>query len=114
MEPYEELANAIILQAVEDYRFSLKFLKKHPRTKELEDLVASQVAAREERRAERKKKKLPAEKVRYSREERLLEKIGEREWICEDVEKFFRSAWFQVLTTVDGEFLLRKLQEEVK
>ena len=31
MNPYEELANAIILQAVKDYRNALKRLKKHPR-----------------------------------------------------------------------------------
>ncbi len=30
-EPYEQLANAIILQAVKDYRDTLKKLKKRPR-----------------------------------------------------------------------------------
>ena len=29
-----------------------------------------------------------------------------------DVEKFFRSGWYQILTSVDGEYLLRKLEEE--
>ena len=29
-DPYERLANAIILQAVKDYRNALKRLKKHP------------------------------------------------------------------------------------
>ena len=29
-----------------------------------------------------------------------------------DVEKFFLSEWFQALTTVDGEYLLRRLKEE--
>lgn len=29
-EPYERLANAIILQAVKDYRNALKRLNKHP------------------------------------------------------------------------------------
>ena len=31
-DPYENLANAIVLQAVKDYRDSLKRLKKKPET----------------------------------------------------------------------------------
>jgi len=30
IDPYENLANAIVLQAVKDYRNALKKLKKHP------------------------------------------------------------------------------------
>lgn len=30
-EPYERLANAIVLRAVKDYRDALKRLKKHPK-----------------------------------------------------------------------------------
>lgn len=29
------------------------------------------------------------------------------------IEKFFRSSWYQVLTTVDGEFLIQKLRKEI-
>ena len=64
MDAYEKLANAIILQAVKDYRGALKILKKRP------------------------------------------ESISE-------VERFFRSGWYQVLTEVDGEMLIRRLLEEV-
>ncbi|MCD8300715.1 MAG: hypothetical protein LUC41_06050 [Clostridiales bacterium] len=32
----------------------------------------------------------------------------------DEVERFMRSKWYAVLTDVDGEFLLRKLKEEVK
>lgn len=31
MTPYNELANAIVMQAVKDYRKALKTLKRHPR-----------------------------------------------------------------------------------
>ena len=31
LDPYEELANAVILQAVKDYRDALKTLSKNPR-----------------------------------------------------------------------------------
>jgi len=33
MEPYQNLANAIVVQAVKDYRNALKRLKKHPSSK---------------------------------------------------------------------------------
>lgn len=32
--------------------------------------------------------------------------------MIEDCERFFRSDWFGVLTSVDGQLLLKKLQEE--
>ena len=32
--------------------------------------------------------------------------------IKDEVERFFRSGWYQVLTEVDGEMLIRRLQEE--
>lgn len=31
----------------------------------------------------------------------------------ESIERFFRSGWFGVLTSIDPEMLIRKLQEEV-
>lgn len=67
---YENLANAIILQAVKDYRVALKCLKVNPRNKTA-----------------------------------LADK--------EEIESFFRSGWFSVLTSVDGEMLIRSLQMEV-
>ena len=67
---YENLANAIILQAVRDYRMALKCLKANLRNK----------AA-------------------------LADK--------DEVERFFRSDWFSVLTSVDGEMLILSLQKEV-
>lgn len=67
-EPYERLANAIILQAVRDYRTALKALRMNPRNK----------ATQSDR---------------------------------DEIERFFRSQWYQALTTVDGEMLIRKLNE---
>lgn len=67
---YENLANAIILQAVKDYRMALKSLKAHPRNR-------TAMADKDE------------------------------------IERFFRSDWFSVLTSVDGEMLIRSLQMEV-
>ena len=58
MKPYENLANAIILQAVKDYRLS----------------------------------------------------DDERE--LKEIERFFRSGWFGVLSKVDPEYLIKKLRKE--
>ena len=38
IDPYEQLANAIILRAVEDYRDALKKLKKRPKYGPAQDL----------------------------------------------------------------------------
>ena len=69
-DPYEALANAIVLQACEDYRAALKKIKKNPKNQE------------------------------------AMSKAME-------IERFFRSGWYQALTSVDGEYLIRKLREEV-
>lgn len=39
-DPYERLANAIILQSVKDYRDALKKLKKRPRYDPAKDTIA--------------------------------------------------------------------------
>ena len=70
-DPYTGLANAIILQAVKDYRSALKKLSRGRNNKDAKNMK-------------------------------------------EEVERFFRSGWYGELTTVDGEMLLRKLQQEVE
>jgi len=67
---YENLVNAIILQAVKDYRIAMKCLKINPNNR---DALADK---------------------------------GE-------VERFLRSQWFSVLTSIDGEMLIRSLCQEV-
>lgn len=68
-DPYENLAQEVILQAVKDYRTARKELKYYPKNKDTKLMI-------------------------------------------EDCERFFRSDWFGVLTSVDGQMLLRRLQEE--
>ena len=65
----ENLANAIVIQAAEDYRRALKTLKGCSKDK---DAIA----------------------------------------VKEECERFFQSDWFTVLTTLNGEWLMRKLKEE--
>ena len=70
-EPYENLANAIVLSAVKDYREASKKLARGRRNKE----------------------------AQQTKDECL---------------RFFRSKWFTVLTSVDPEFLIEKLDKEVR
>ena len=70
-DPYERLANAIVLQAVSDYRVALKKIKAHPKNREA-----------------------------------ISEAL--------EIEKFFRSGWYSILTDVDGEYLIRRLQYEIR
>ncbi len=71
MEPYESLANAIIVQAVKDYREALQRLDRHP------------------------------EKNDYKAEVKSLE-------------RFFCSSWYQTLTDLDGNLLMRKVREKLE
>lgn len=70
MSNYEELANAIVVQAVVDYRGATKRLAKHPFDK--------------------------------------MQKHMQRE-----VLRFFRSDWYSVLTSLNPEVLIAKLNKEV-
>lgn len=67
MNPYEDLANAVIIQAAKDYNEALKALKKNSKCK-------------------------PA----------LIMK--------RDCECFFRSAWFTVLTNLNGDVFMERLK----
>ena len=68
-DPWQNLANAIIISAVKDYRKALRRQRKNP---------TSRTAAEEIR----------------------------------EIERFFHSEWYGMLTDVDGNFLVRKCKEE--
>ena len=65
---YHDIANAIIVQAVEDYRNALKGISYEPN--------------------------VPAE------------------FICQRLERFFRSQWYRTLTNVSGEYLIEQINKE--
>lgn len=89
MNPYEAFANAIIVQAVEDYQEVLHFLKLHPHTL---DLDTEEAMMDKQKRAEKK---------------RIEKKEGERD----EIESFFHSGWFAFLTDLDGDILMRKVRD---
>lgn len=68
---YENLANAIILQAVKDFRRDIKVVKGNGRNKE-----------------------------------RAIMEMRE-------IVEFIKSPWFRVLTNLEPQILLKKLQEEI-
>lgn len=70
-EPYENLANAIIVLAAKDYRFALRRQKRHPNSRETQHTI-------------------------------------------DRLENFFRSAWFEVLTDVEGEYLIARIRKEIE
>lgn len=67
---YENLANAIVVQAVKDYRKDLRTLSLNPNNRSAQ-------------------------------------------YECRSIEQFFRSGWFGMLTSIDPEMLIRKLNAEV-
>ena len=69
MTGYQALANAIIEQAVKDYRATLKVLRRHP------DSKAAMAEAME-------------------------------------IERFFHSGWYGVLTEIDPDYLIKRLRKE--
>lgn len=70
-EAYQNLANAIVKNAADDYRAALRGLERNP------------------------------ESAGYQAD-------------AKKIERFFRSPWYQMLTDVDGEYLIRRLQEDEK
>ena len=69
LNPYQELANAIVIMAAKDYRRALRIQRRNP---------GSQAA-----------------KIKI-----------------DEIERFFRSEWFMVLTSVDGGSLMTRLKED--
>ena len=70
-DPYEEIANAIVIQACNDYKNAYR---RHLRRSGIVDKPDYELVA---------------------------------------LENFFRSDWYKILTTVDGEYLMERLRKEV-
>ncbi len=68
-DPYEKLADAIVVQAAKDYMTNLRKKKRNPGSASADHDIR-------------------------------------------EIERFFRSDWYQVLTSVDGEYLIDRLRKE--
>ena len=138
--PYQNLANAIVAQVCEDWRSVTRYLQQHKITPELE----AAVQVRKEKRKEmvqqwiedRKKakfekavrkgdkawedmqitipRKLEKTLLPYSKDELLLAKVQEKRDELKELEAWFFSPAYELLTDLDAEYLLRKLRKEAE
>lgn len=123
---YQELANAIIEQAAKDFRTHGRYLVNHKKT---DELVKS--CEKERRNRIRKikawktrqknmgardksyvKQPVPKEYRILTDEEKELYSIIKHEAGIKEIEAFFNSKWFGVLTKADSRFILEQLREE--
>ena len=88
-QPWQTLANAVIIQAVKDYRGYAKMIR--------------QIRARLKRH-----KCMPLAEIAYQ-EQRLVRYMNEQK----AVEDFFFSPWLHILTALDGHRLRGKLDQEI-
>lgn len=88
MDPYEALANAIVIQAADDYR----------------------AAARQWYRADKKIKKA---RSREERNEAVVEK-RQATLMMKEVTAFFMGKWCAELTKADGEYIITRLKKEMR
>ena len=95
--PWEHLANAIIMQAVKDYRSAGRALV--------------QAKAKEKRAMERAGPKGEEELAEAVKKPRAQIRRSMR--VMADCETFFRSEYFVMLIDVDGPWLLNRLKEEL-
>lgn len=87
MNPYHELANAIVIQAYKDYILFTKQLKR------LQKTDTSGMDKKQLKKFEDKVKGVKAE--------------------IRSIEKFFYSRWYGCLTSVDPDIIMAKLKQEV-
>ena len=89
LDPWQELANAIIKTAVSDYREGYKSLYKGKRLKECAQSTKNIEACR----------KIADKDIPYTNP-------------IPECLRFFRSGWFRELTEIEPEILIRRLEEE--
>lgn len=89
LDPWQELANAIIKTAVSDYREGYKSLYKGKRLKECAQHAENIEACR----------KIADKDIPYTNP-------------IPECLRFFRSGWFRELTEIEPEILIRRLEEE--
>lgn len=84
-DPYEELANAIILQAMDDYKRGLKKILKFKYNSNKDGTVDA----------------------RYDKE------VTGAHYEVDTLEKYFRSGQYKLLTSVDGEYIINTVRSQV-
>lgn len=136
--PHQNLANAIVAQAAQEWKSAVAYLKQHKETLELESAALDRKAERARLMKEwvndRKKeeflalsnpkgktwedmsvyipKMLGERLLPYSKEELELAKIKMKRDEIKDLEEWFHSHMFETLTDLNPDYLLKLLRKE--
>ena len=105
MEWYEDLANAIIERAVDDYIVAVRYLYYLIDNKYG---AISKIAQDEEKRVHAKYYTSTELQCIYERQ------VNAQRKKVKDIENFFFSQWYGVLTKVDGKSLLSRIKTKIK
>lgn len=99
MDPYLRLANAIIIQAAKDYRVALREMRSYADI-EAELLLYEKLLAKKEVKQDEEK-------------DRLLASLKRVKADVKEIEDFFHSRLYSILTDVNGDYILDGLRKEV-
>ena len=99
MDPYLKLANAIIIQAAKDYRVALREMRSYADI-EAELLLYEKLLAKKEVKQDEEK-------------DRLLASLKRVKADIKEIEDFFHSRLYSILTDVNGDYILDGLRKEV-
>ena len=99
MDPYLRLANAIIIQAAKDYRVALREMRSYADI-EAELLLYEKLLAKKAVKQEEEK-------------DRLLASLKRVKADIKEIEDFFHSRLYSILTDVNGDYILDGLRKEV-
>lgn len=104
-EAYENLANAIVEQAVSDYRKNPKVRKRYvSRLRKAEARLQEVMETKDQERIRK------ATSYRNSLQSRIAGIDADQQ----SIERFFHSEWYQMLTRVDGDMILQALRMEIQ
>ena len=104
-DPIENLANAIIEQAVIDYRkIPIRRQRLQTKLRKAEERLERAMATKDQERIDR------ATRCRDS----LKGKVTLVDADQRSIERFFHSEWYRMLTKIDGDMILQALREEQK
>ena len=140
-DPHQNLANAIILEACQEWRSIAAYLKKHPTTPEMEEEYRQWLNYKRRviRRWKRVKQKEAARRRAYGGHKRetdwrkvevrvpkkvkrsvpctdemiYVAKVHMKRDELKDLEAWFRSRAFEILSEVDPEYILEHLRKEM-
>ena len=113
--PYEALRNAIVVQAAEDYRASVRKIRRaKEKLKPLEEKLSHLMlieAENDSAEARDLKWQINNTEIRINTQTKAINSAA-REIV--QIEKFFLSEWYESICSVSGELILKELRKEAE